>query len=301
MGDPVINEIQPKNEIQSNGEVPSGTCQYSTEKLTELREILSSQFEKNKDAWDARLYEDLMVDDNLVQRYLRRRHGKVELTASLLDSALRWHKEMGITEATDQSFPREFYLANGIFVHGEDVDGNTVLIIRVANTFNSPGMSNILKKFIAYQLLKADRLGAAKGSDYGWIEVLDCSKAGVANADVDLLGFINSSLKNYFPAGQKCVLVVNLNWLLTAIKTIAFSWFPASVKRRIKFCTDKDITQYIPKNQLPDYLGGPETSISDYKKIPKDCTTLDELRKSGIVNMTDQEYEKARKFVEKLA
>ncbi|XP_074598317.1 motile sperm domain-containing protein 2-like [Brevipalpus obovatus] len=287
--DPVIKKSESDNEYLHRYD---GI--YPMEKLIELRKILSDQYEKNKDVWDSRLYEDLMVNDNLCQRYLRRRRGKVELAASLLDSALRWHKEMGITEATDQSFPREFYLANAIYINGEDDQGNILLVIRVSNVFNSPGISPLLKKFIAYQLLKADRLSAAKGSDYGWVEVLDCSEAGVANADVDLLGFINGSLKNYFPAGQKYVLVVDLNWLLTAIKTVAFGWLPASVRRRVKFCTRKNISFYIPPKHQTIYWGSAT-------EVPKDCPTLDELRKAGVVDMSDYEYEKATKFIQKIA
>lgn len=87
--------------------------------------------------------------------------------------------------------------------------------------------------------------------------------------DLDILQFIISTLRNYFPYGLKQVIVYNLPWILRQFWTVVKLWIGPNSNKLIKFANGEQIKQYIAEENLPPYLGG--KSKRDFTWAPKIC------------------------------
>ncbi|XP_053209254.1 motile sperm domain-containing protein 2-like [Panonychus citri] len=268
---------------------------FPLESLTQVRSDLINYSKINDKKLDQGLLSQLMIDDNLLCRYMKRRRGHIEPSVQFIIGALEWRHSLGLDKCSEETFPVELFSSGGLFILGHDNTGNTVLHIRVSHFYKIPELIGLVKQFVMFHMYKADEMGSRSFPlTGGWVLVFDCSNASLAQGDPEMLAFINSSLKNYFPAGQKYILIINLNWVLRAIKTLAFTWYPSAVKNRIKFISIKQVTDYIPLNELPDYLGG---SVNCYRSIPKNCTTLETLRSNGSITLAQSAYDKIIKIL----
>lgn len=107
--------------------------------------------------------------------------------------------------------------------------------------------------------------------------VIDCSGAGLVNADMETLAFFISTLRNYFPKGLSYMLVHELPWILKPIWSIAKNWISEEQAQLIKFSNAQTIREYIKLENLPDFMGG--SCKRDYRKPPSNCTDLYEAIK----------------------
>lgn len=111
----------------------------------------------------------------------------------------------------------------------------------------------------------------------GIVIVIDCSGAGLANADMELLWYLITTIRNYFPKGLSYFLVHELPWILRPFWPIARAWVPEEHAQLVKFSTSQTIFEYVDRENLPDYMGG--TCKLDYRKAPENCSTLEEAAK----------------------
>lgn len=280
------------------------TTDYSAEFVHSVRQRLQEELDKieDKTLLDERECQRFLQDDDYFLHYIKRKKGDVEATIAFLIEILKWRKRLGVSDLSEKSFPKEFYDFGGIHVYGSDRDGNIICHIRLRLFSKIPEILEPLKKFVVFQMLRADemgwRLSLTTGADVGWILLFDCTGAGVGNADMEMTNFLNSTLKNYFPHGQKYVLNHNLPWLLNAIKSVIFTMLPANVKRRIRFSTDKTITELIPIEQLPPYMGG--RNPEPYPVTPRGVLTTSEMAKEALLPLTPDEESRVLKYYEKV-
>ena len=118
----------------------------------------------------------------------------------------------------------------------------------------------------------------APNSPSGISLVIDCTGGGLANADMDTLFFIISTLKSYFPKGLSYFLVHELPWILKPFWHIAKALVPDEHRQLIKFCDSRTVNEFIDDDQLPDFMGG-QVEEHRYKVVPEDCVRLEEAAK----------------------
>lgn len=107
--------------------------------------------------------------------------------------------------------------------------------------------------------------------------MFDCSGGGIANADMNTVLFLATTLNNYFPKGFSYLLVHELPWILKPFWYIAKNWVPEEHRQLIKFSDSKTIYEYVDRENLPDFMGG--TCKRDYRAPPDNCTTLEQAAK----------------------
>jgi len=280
-------------------ELPEGFLDTVRAKLIEEYTSLP---EESKSLLDEVEYQSWLDDAYYFERYVKRKKGDLSATIPFLLDVLKWKKKLGLSHLTEKSFPKEFFDFGGIHVYGKDKHGNVICHIRLRLFSKIPEILDILKKFVLFQMLKADaeaaRIARESRSDVGWVLLFDCTGAGVANADMEMSNFVNTTLKNYFPYGQKYVLNHNLPWLLNAIKNVIFAMLPANVKKRIKFSNEKTLRDFIPEEQLPLYMGG--SNNYPYPYVPRAVLTTSEMVKQGILTLTSEEELRVQKYYEKV-
>jgi hypothetical protein len=223
------------------------------------------------DLYDEEDVDRIRQNDWYVKRFLLARRRNVDEAFDMLRNTLRWRKEFGLPTMKDTDFPIEFYKIGGLFAYEKDKNGNVVIYMRVRMHRKIPELADPVKKFLMYIVNKVDR----EVDGNGCVIVFDCSGAGYSNMDLDFLTFLISSGNSYFPVGIKYILVYELSWVLNAFRRIAMSLIPQSFLPLIKFANKNDITDYIPIENLPDYMGG--QCKRNYRTIPKGCTNVAKL------------------------
>ena len=97
--------------------------------------------------------------------------------------------------------------------------------------------------------------------------ISDCTDAGISNIDMDLVFFMISLLKNYYPIILKSILVCQLPWTLNYVMKFVYSFVPEDFKQLIHIINKKELNNYIDPNQLPNFLDG--TCELSYKAAPQ--------------------------------
>lgn len=210
-----------------------------------------------------------MLNNNL-KRYLICSYLNQDEAFDLVIKTLSWRKETNISSLTDETFPSEFFKKGGLFIYKEDSNGTPLLYMRVKGIRKCNDLDDLLKLFIAYQISKID---TQSGQLFSWGILFDCTDIGFANVQIDLIRFLITVLKDYFPCGIKYVIVYELPWILNTVQKLIFAMIPDDCKHLIKFTNRKSITSIIPEDNLPDYMGG--RCKLNYKYVPKECRPFD--------------------------
>ena len=130
---------------------------------------------------------------------------------------------------------------------------------------------DICKKFIIYLFERVDR----EQDENKLTLIFDCAGGGLSNVDTDLLSFIISLLRNYYPMILNTVLVHELPWILNFVLKLVHSWLPQDQRELIDPITKKELNDYVDPDQLPDFLDG--TCDLPYKTAPKDVSCAHDL------------------------
>ena len=96
--------------------------------------------------------------------------------------------------------------------------------------------------------------------------IFDCTDAEIGNVDTDLLMFIISLLRNYYPMILNTVLVYRLPSVLNHVLKLVHSWLPKDHQKLIHPINKKGLNDYVDPDELPDFLGG--TCDLPYKTAP---------------------------------
>lgn len=105
-----------------------------------------------------------------------------------------------------------------------------------------------------------------------WSVVMDLTNMSWCNYDIDLLMHFLTLLKEYFPVSIDYVLAINFPWIFSTAWTVVKRFIPPERRDVVVFISNKEIFNYIEKENVPDFLHG--TCKRDYTMTPKNCTTI---------------------------
>ena len=117
----------------------------------------------------------------------------------LIRKCLLWRKESNIMSLKDSDFPSEFYSKGGLFRYETDAIGTPLIYMRIEMVKKYPELNKHLKQFVAYQISRLD--ASANEGLCGFGIVFDCSDIGFSNVQIDMLKYLITVLKDYFPTG----------------------------------------------------------------------------------------------------
>ena len=148
-----------------------------------------------------------------------------------------------------------------------------MIIFRVKINKKFKEWMDIAKKFIIYLFERVDR-----EQDENKLTLLfDCTDGGISNVDIDLLLFIFSLIRNYYPMLLNAILVYELPWVLNYVLKLVHSWLPQNHREIINLITKKELYENVHLDQLPDFLSG--TCEMPYKNVPKEVVSAHDLAK----------------------
>lgn len=248
-------------------------CDYS-HLVVQLRQLILEHAKENPGTYSQRELDKCATDDWYVSRFLLRHKLDLDAAFDMLKKTMRFNHESLATTLRPEDFPAEFYLLGGLFPYGQDRKGNKMLYLRVKLHRKTPDIASVIHAFIYFNIKRLDEEAQGKGISV----VIDCAGGGLSNADMDTLGFLVSTLKNYFPKGLSYFLIHEIPWILKPFWHIAKSWLSEEHRALIKFSDASNILEYIDKDNLPEYLGG-TGALGPASVVPDNCTTLEQAAK----------------------
>ncbi|KAI1286639.1 Motile sperm domain-containing protein 2 [Halotydeus destructor] len=235
-----------------------------------IREKFLDQVDQERELYDEEdIAKNVRNSDFFIQRFLIKTINESSHEDECLDKlkkCFKWRKET-VVSLSDQSFPHEFYQTGGLFIYEQDKDGTPLLYMRIRLIKKSSELEEHMKRFLLYKINVIDSLASKLQS---WGVVFDCSGIGFANVQLDMMRFLITTLREYFPCGVKYICVYEIPWILTGVQKVVFAMVPEEAKQLVQFKNKKNITSLIAKEHLPDYMGG--SCRVNYHAVPAQVT-----------------------------
>jgi len=254
--------------------MPSESEEINDSLVCELRGRFLCQYSTNHEQYDETDISNIRNNDLIHRRFLEFKDSNVEEALKMMVTAMKWRKQIGVNQMSENSFPREYFQMGGIFSYGQDVGGAQTIVFRVKANKKISEWTELLKKFIVF-LIERENNRFEKNENKGVCIVFDCNGAGITNVDIDLLSFIVATLRDYYPMLLQSVVINDLPWILQYVFKLVQSWLPKEHQKMLHLVSKKDINEYISESELPDFMGG--TNQMQYKSCPKNAPSAQEL------------------------
>ncbi|XP_033110671.1 motile sperm domain-containing protein 2-like [Anneissia japonica] len=203
--------------------------------------------------FDERDLERFGYDDWWVYNFFLLGRSKVDMALQKITNSLRWRKQFGVNDITEESFSIETHQKGAVYPHGRDKEGRTILWFDVKlHNKKIPGNTELAKRYLVYWLEKLQRQYPSQR-----ITVLeDMSAAGVSNMDLEVVKFKIRCFEEYFPFLVDMLFIYEMAWILNAIWKIVEKILSEEAKSHIKFIRKGDVKTYIEGTTLPSHMGG---------------------------------------------
>jgi len=234
-------------------------------------DIKSDFFREHKENVDSGKYhsldlERLRENNDWIAAFYKYAEEKPEKTVSMLDEVLAWRNEFGTNNllvSGKPPVPEELFKKGGMFMRNEDINCIPMLhfVVKTHKKDNFPQQQ--VFKFISYFLEKNYKFNL----DDPIVLVFDMSDAGYSNLDMDMIKFVVTCLKTYYPGLIDYMIIYQMPFVFNAAWKIIKNWLPPNAVNLIKFCDKKSIKEYVQESQLFTHMGG--TDPFKYAYDPK--------------------------------
>lgn len=230
--------------------------------LEDFRNKMLEEMAQHPDLYHPKDVQRVRENDELCRRYVRHKALDIPAALTFAKGSLRWRKQSGINDATEDSFPIEFFHHGTLVPYNTDKFGSHVLSLRVKFHRKDSSVVDEMRKYVAFfmdkLLFELDALRVTV--------IFDCTDAGVSNVDMELVKFIVTVFKELYPSALGYIIVHNMPWILNAVWQIVKVMLPSEGAQRVVFTSKEGILQYIDRRSLPKYMGGEDTYVYSYQK-----------------------------------
>lgn len=234
--------------------------------IESLRARFNEEVEKNPDLYHPVDIERVRTETWQVKRFLDEFDGDEDKAFELLVKAMRWKKEIGLHDRTDQYYPKEFYELSGSEISGRDKQNRVIQLESLKRQHSFKELSEASKMFLAHNIERVDRLA---GED-GFILLTDTNGAGISNIDMDMMKY-KIAINEFYPGGLRQMFVIDLPWLLNPIMKIIVGFMNPSLQSKMTYVKRSQLNEYINESELPVHLNGKR----DKQVIPNDVECLE--------------------------
>lgn len=260
--------------------------------VSRVRDLLTADFHENPSLYDENDVKHFVMEGNEhIIKFLDRfrstsdapncRMGDegedqqvIEKTVTMMKSCLKWRKGCTLSSLNDLSFPIEFYRIGGLFIWTTDCFNNRLLVFRLKVYQNIPQLKEGMELFTTYLMFKAHD-ESVRDHLNGWSIIFDLTDVTIAQCDLPQLFWLINTFLSYFPKSLKQAYVYNLPWVFKRLAAFVLNFVPQEWRLLVKFVSGDEITQYVPRDRLPDYMNG--TCRRSYRQVPRGARPVHEL------------------------
>ncbi|XP_055946675.1 motile sperm domain-containing protein 2-like isoform X2 [Argiope bruennichi] len=209
----------------------------------------------NYDDYEECDLERIRNDDKYCNRFILHKKGNLSEALEMADEALRWRKSFGVKDVNMGVLPLEFFQAKAVFPYNKDKEGNPIIMILVRYHKKAPDFAKELRRFVIYWVEEME--AQTKGGQMSVI--MSCAGAGLSNLDLDLIKFLITLFRSYYPNSLAHILIFEMPWILQPAWKIIKAWLPEDFVDKIVFVNKTSIQDFVTADNLPVEMGGTDT------------------------------------------
>ncbi|XP_023948889.1 motile sperm domain-containing protein 2-like [Bicyclus anynana] len=245
-------------------------------KISEIRLLFDAKVKEGipnpPGSFDTRDLERVKSDKYLY-RVLEHCQNNVQLAADMLYDIMLWRKEIGANEITHETVNID-YLKEGVFFpHGRDIDSCLLFIMKAKLYIKSQKNVEEVKKVVIYWLERIEREEEGKKITL----FFDMDTCGLNNMDIEVIMFMVTLLKNYYPNMINYVIVYQLPWMLQAGFKIVKNILPTAAVERLRMVNKDKLKDLVAPEQALTSWGGKDSYVFQF--IPENRVVADKTAK----------------------
>ncbi|XP_050045670.1 motile sperm domain-containing protein 2-like isoform X1 [Dermacentor andersoni] len=220
--------------------------------IEELRRRIFEEAERDPDQFHPADVQKIADCDELCRRFIRQKKLNLDAAFEMTKNALIWRKKFEVNDITEATLPPVYFDFGAMFPLGQDKYGSQLIYHRVKLHRKDERQAIQHRRFLVFWVEKLlYELDHVRLSF-----ILDLGESGYGNMDMELIGFLISLFKEYYPWALGYIMVYDMPWLFNTAWKVIKSWVPAEGVERVKFVDRNTITNYVSPENLPDYMGG---------------------------------------------
>lgn len=245
------------------------------EKCARVRKQFLELYDSNPEDFHVKDRSLVENDDWWTIRFIKLHRGNEEKALKEMITTFKWRKSFGVVDRTIDDLPQEFAKTAALFPLGKDYKGRNVMYVRVKVYRKIQQLNIFFQQFVTGVVDYVDVNSGPKG----FVIVFDVTGMGFINVDFDFLQFLIQLLQHYYPCGMRYAVLHNVPRILRPLWSMAklFLGSNSSIEKTYRFVSGDEIQQYIPKEELPIYLGGECDFDFTNFEIARNCLPVEEI------------------------
>lgn len=191
-------------------------------------------------------------DEKYLKRLLSHCEKDAKEAADMLWDILTWRKNVGASDINESTIRMDYVKQGMFFPRGRDVDGCLMLILKSKMHVKGQKDYEELKKIMIYWFDRLER--EENGSQITMF--FDMDGAGLGNMDMELIKYLITLFKHYYPHFLNYIVIFNMPWVLNAAFKVVKTLLPAKAIERMRFVNKDTIKSVVSLDQALKSWGG---------------------------------------------
>lgn len=191
-------------------------------------------------------------DEKYLKRLLIHCEKDAKAAADMLWDILTWRKSINASEINESTLRMDYVKEGMFFPRGRDLDGCLLLVLKSKMHVKGQKDYNELKKIMIYWF---DRLEREENGNKITM-FFDMDGAGLSNMDMELIKYLITLFKQYYPNFLNYIVIFNMPWVLNAAFKVVKSLLPAKAIERMKFANKDTLKDIVSPEQALKCWGG---------------------------------------------
>nr|XP_026498218.1 motile sperm domain-containing protein 2-like [Vanessa tameamea] len=222
--------------------------------------------------------------DKYLYRVLEHSQNNVQQAVQMLYDIMAWRKTNKVNEINEDTVNID-YLKEGIFFpHGRDIDSCLLFILK--SKLYVKGTKNIeeVKKVVIYWLERIEREEDGKKITL----FFDMDGCGLNNMDIEVIMYMITLLKSYYPYLINYIIVFQLPWILSAGFKIIKGILPSAAVERLRMVNKDKLKELVAPEQALTCWGGRNDYV--FKFVPENRVNVDKTMKNVTFAEDDNQH-----------
>ncbi|XP_041983923.1 motile sperm domain-containing protein 2-like [Aricia agestis] len=201
-----------------------------------------------------------LKDERYLTRVMKHSENDPKQATEMLWDIFTWRKTQGANEINEGNIKMEYVTEGAFFPHGRDIDGCLLLIMKSKKHIKGQKNIDEIKKIIIYWFDRIEREENGKKVSL----FFDLEGCGLSNMDMELVNFIISLFKSYYPFFLNYIVIYQMPWVLSAPFKIIKSLLPAKAVEKMKFVNKDTLKDIVPPEQALTCWGGQDDYVFQF-------------------------------------
>lgn len=199
-------------------------------------------------------------DEKYLKRVLIHQEKDAKAAADMLWDILTWRKSVGANEINENTIRMDYVKEGMFFPRGRDVDGCLLLILKSKMHVKGQKDYDEIKKIMIYWFDRCER--EENGNKITMF--FDMDGAGLGNMDMDMIKYLITLFKLYYPNFLNYIVIYNMPWVLNAAFKVVKSLLPAKAIERMKFANNNTLKEFVAPDQALKCWGGKDEYVFEF-------------------------------------